>query len=96
MTDRRAERDRERRERRKAREAEERRREEWNRQRKRRFEELREAWLRNHPGEEKGGKGRAGAAGVSDAPLATTPPEADEPRGAGREPAPKTQRRRPA
>jgi hypothetical protein len=60
VTDRRAERDRERRERRKAREAEERRREEWNRQRKRRFEELREAWLRNHPGEEEGEKGRPG------------------------------------
>ena len=60
MTDRWAERDRERRKRRKAREADERRREEWSRQRKRRFEELREAWLRNHPGEEEGEKGRPG------------------------------------
>jgi hypothetical protein len=58
MTDRRAERDSERRERRKAREAEERRREEWNRERKRRFEELWEAWRRNHPSEEEEGKDR--------------------------------------
>lgn len=43
MTDRRAERDRERRKRRKAREAEERRRKE----RRRRFDELLEAWRRN-------------------------------------------------
>jgi hypothetical protein len=58
--DRRAERDHERRERRKAREAEERRREEWDRQRKRRFEELWEAWLRNHPSEEEKRKDRPG------------------------------------
>ena len=66
MTDRWAERDRERRARRKAREAEERRREEWNRARERRFEELREAWRRNHPSEEekrkdRPGRGREGA-----------------------------------
>jgi hypothetical protein len=47
MTDRRKERDRARRKRRKAREADERRREERNR----RFDELVEAWRRNHPGE---------------------------------------------
>ena len=47
MTDRRKERDRARRKRRKVREADERRREERNR----RFDELVEAWRRNHPGE---------------------------------------------
>jgi hypothetical protein len=47
MTDRRKERDRARRKRRKAREADERHREERNR----RFDELVEAWRRNHPGE---------------------------------------------
>jgi hypothetical protein len=47
MTERRKERDRARRERRKAREADERRRE----QRNRRFDELVEAWRRNHPTE---------------------------------------------
>ena len=47
MSDRRKERDRERRKRRKAREADERRREE----RKRRSEDLMEAWRRNHPSE---------------------------------------------
>jgi hypothetical protein len=46
MTDRRKERDRARRKRKKAREADERRREERNR----RFDELVEAWRRNHPG----------------------------------------------
>ena len=56
VTDRRAERDRERRQRRKAREAEERRREEWDRARRRRLEELSEAWRRNHPSEN-GGEG---------------------------------------
>jgi hypothetical protein len=56
MTDRRAERDRERRERRKAREVEERLKEERDRERKRRFEELSEAWRRNHPSEEEEGK----------------------------------------
>jgi hypothetical protein len=61
MTDRRAERDRERRERRKAREVEERLKEERDRERKRRFEELSEAWRRNHPSEEEDeGKGRPG------------------------------------
>ena len=60
MTDRRAERDRERRERRKAREVEERLKEE----RKRRFEELSEAWRRNHPSEEEGGKGLPGREGA--------------------------------
>ena len=88
MTDRREERDRERRERRrqrrKAREAAE-----------RRLDELREAWRRRREdGEEKRKnqpvRGREGA----DAPLVTTPPEPDEPRGAGREPAPKIRRRR--
>jgi len=48
MTDRRAERDRERSEKRRAREAAERRREE----RDRRSDELSEAWRRNHPSEE--------------------------------------------
>jgi len=48
MTDRRNERDRARRKRRKAREADERRREDRNR----RFDELVEAWRRNHPGEQ--------------------------------------------
>jgi hypothetical protein len=47
MTERRKERDRARRKRRKAREADERRQEERNR----RFDELVEAWRRNHPGE---------------------------------------------
>jgi hypothetical protein len=47
MTERRKERDRARRKRRKAREAAERRQEERNR----RFDELVEAWRRNHPGE---------------------------------------------
>ena len=61
MTDGRAERDRERRERRKAREVEERLKEERDRERKRRFEELSEAWRRNHPSEEEDeGKGRPG------------------------------------
>ena len=61
MTDRRAERDRERRERRKAREVEERLKEERDRERNRRFEELSEAWRRNHPSEEEDeGKGRPG------------------------------------
>jgi hypothetical protein len=60
MTDRRAERDRERRERRKAREIEERLKEERDRERKRRFEELSEAWRRNHPSEEEGGNGVPG------------------------------------
>ena len=60
MTDRRAERDRERRERRKAREIEECLKEERDRERKRRFEELSEAWRRNHPSEEEGGKGLPG------------------------------------
>jgi hypothetical protein len=53
VTVRRNERDRERRKRRKAREAAERLREE----RKRRFEELSEAWRRNHPSEEEERKG---------------------------------------
>jgi hypothetical protein len=57
MTDRREERDPERRERRQAEEDEERLREE----RDRRSEKLREAWRRNHPSEEdEGGKGRPG------------------------------------
>jgi hypothetical protein len=60
VTDRRAERDRERRERRRARQDEERRREESNRERKRRFEELWEAWRRNHPSEEEKRKDRPG------------------------------------
>jgi hypothetical protein len=47
MTDRRAERDREWREKRRAREAAE-----------RRLDELRESWRRNHPSEEEEGKGR--------------------------------------
>ncbi|MFL6180498.1 MAG: hypothetical protein ACJ74E_11720 [Actinomycetes bacterium] len=49
--DRRKERDRARRERRKAREADERRREKWDRERKRRSDDLMEAWRRNHPSE---------------------------------------------
>jgi len=56
MTDRRDERDRERREGRQSGEAEERLREE----RDRRSDELREAWRRNHPSEEEEGKGRPG------------------------------------
>ena len=56
MTDRREERDGERRERRQAEEDEEHLREE----RDRRSETLREAWRRNHPSEEEGGKDRPG------------------------------------
>ena len=58
VTDRRAERDRERRAKRKARKEAE-----------RRLEELREAWLRNHPGEEEE-KGRAGRGGGAKGPRA--------------------------
>jgi hypothetical protein len=57
MTDRREERDGERRERRQSEEDEERLREE----RDRRSDELKESWRRNHPSEEEdGGKGRSG------------------------------------
>ena len=63
MTDRRDERDRKRRERRREEEAEERRRAE----RDRRSDELREAWRRNHPSEEEGG--RAGRGGGLDDDL---------------------------
>jgi hypothetical protein len=51
MTDRRKERDRARRKRRKAREADERRRERRNQARKRRSDDLMEAWRLNHPSE---------------------------------------------
>ena len=51
MTDRRKERDRARRMRRKAREADERRRVKRNQERKRRSDDLMEAWRRNHPSE---------------------------------------------
>jgi hypothetical protein len=56
MTDRRNERDRERRNRKKAEETAERRREE----RGRRSDDLQEAWRRNHPSEEEGRQGRPG------------------------------------
>jgi hypothetical protein len=64
MTDRRAERDRERRERRRAREAAERDRERRERRRareaaERRLEELREVWRRRHADGEEGRKGRS-------------------------------------
>jgi hypothetical protein len=51
LMDRRKERDRARRERRKAKDADERRREKWDRERKRRSDDLMEAWRRNHPSE---------------------------------------------
>jgi hypothetical protein len=53
MTDRRNERDAERRKRKSAEEENERRREEWEE----RDRDLREAWRRHHPSEEEGGKG---------------------------------------
>jgi hypothetical protein len=51
MTDRRKERDRARRMRRKAREADERRQKKRSQERKRRSDDLMEAWRRNHPSE---------------------------------------------
>jgi hypothetical protein len=57
MTERRAERDRKRREKRQAREAEERLRKE----RGRRWQELMEAWRRNHPSVEEVGERRSGS-----------------------------------
>jgi hypothetical protein len=51
LMDRRKERDRARRERRKAKEADEGRRKKWDRERKRRSDDLMEAWRRNHPSE---------------------------------------------
>ncbi len=51
LMDRRKERDRARKKRRKAKEADERRWEKWNRERKRRSDDLMEAWRRNHPSE---------------------------------------------
>jgi hypothetical protein len=72
MTDRRKERDRARRKRRKAREADERRREERNR----RFDELVEAWRRNHPGEHK--EDKKDRPTREDVLLATTSPDAEK------------------
>jgi hypothetical protein len=76
MTDRRKERDRERRKRRKAREAAERRRAKRNR----RFDELVEAWRRNHPGEHE--EDRKGRPRREDALLSTTSPDKDKPQRA--------------
>ena len=76
MTERRKGRDRERRKGRKAREVDERRREERNR----RFDELVEAWRRNHPGEHE--EDRKGRPRREDALLSTTSPDKDKPQRA--------------